>query len=251
MQGSSLGITVLKNGVPWGPFTRSQIDDGLKRGDFTLQDLAHAAGVKEWKPLAEIVAHVEESTALPPVPNGGTNVPKAEAISLQPPSLPVAPVIGEEPIKLTSASFIRRFIAFLIDCAILFVPLVVLFGVGALILEVSGAWEQIDHESRMQEWVLLKQNLNHLFLLVAIGLGWVYVAGLEASRWQATVGKRWMGIKVTDLQGKRIGFLRATGRHASKYLSALPCFLGFLMAVFSSRGLALHDRLAGTRVVRK
>ena len=48
----------------------------------------------------------------------------------------------------------------------------------------------------------------------------------------------------------RIGFLRATGRHAAKYLSALPCFLGFIMALFSSRGLAFHDRLSGTRVVK-
>jgi uncharacterized RDD family membrane protein YckC len=59
-----------------------------------------------------------------------------------------------------------------------------------------------------------------------------------------------MGIKVTDAQGERISFLRATGRYAAKYVSALPCLLGFIMALFSSRGLALHDRLADTRVVR-
>ena len=68
---------------------------------------------------------------------------------------------------------------------------------------------------------------------------------------QATIGKRWMGIKVTDAQGERMSFLRATGRYAAKYLSALPCFFGFIMALFSSRGLALHDRLAGTRVVQR
>ena len=50
--------------------------------------------------------------------------------------------------------------------------------------------------------------------------------------------------------GERISFLRATGRYAAKYLSALPCFLGFIAALFSSRRLALHDRLADTRVVR-
>ena len=255
---SNLGITILKNNVPWGPFTRQQIEEGLIRGDFTRQDLAHAAGVKEWRPLGEVLTHVEESTALPPVPvpeNKRMVASKASEISV-PPSVPpesikYAPAIEEEAANLPPASFIPRFIAFLIDCAILFVPLIGVFALGALILEVGGAWESIDHESRMQEWVLLKRNLNHLFLLVAIGLGWFYVAGLEASRWQATVGKRWMGLKVTDDRGQRIGFLQATGRHAAKYLSALPCFLGFIMALFSSRGLALHDRLAGTRVVKK
>ena len=59
------------------------------------------------------------------------------------------------------------------------------------------------------------------------------------------------GIKVTDAQGERISFLRATGRYAAKYLSALPCFLGFMAALFNSRRLAMHDWLAGTRVVRR
>ena len=102
-----------------------------------------------------------------------------------------------------------------------------------------------------QEWMLLERNFYQLMLLVAVGLGWLYAAGLESSAWQATVGKKWMGIKVTDVYGERLGFLQATGRHGAKYLSALPCFLGFIMAFFSSRGLSLHDRLARTRVVRR
>ena len=96
----------------------------------------------------------------------------------------------------------------------------------------------------------MKRNTRQLAWLVAIGFGWLYGAGLECSPSQATVGKRWMGIKVTDAHGARISFLRATARYGAKYLSALPCFLGFIMALFSSRRLALHDRLADTRVVR-
>ncbi len=103
----------------------------------------------------------------------------------------------------------------------------------------------------MEEWELLRQNIHRLFWLDAIGFGWLYGAGLESSTAQATVGKRWMGIKVTDVHGERLGFLRATGRCAAKYLSALPCFLGFMAALFNSRGLALHDWLSGTRVVRR
>ena len=103
----------------------------------------------------------------------------------------------------------------------------------------------------MEEWDLLKLNTRRLAWLVAIGFGWLYGAGFESSSSQATVGKRWMGIKVTDAYGERISFLHATGRYMAKYLSALPCFLGFMMALFSSRGLSLHDRLARTRVVRR
>lgn len=268
---SDLRITVLKHSVPWGPFTREQIRDGLARGDFTLQYLAHAPGLKEWLPLGEVLDHVERSSILPPMPKSDLAmglpaipprpslapeapppVPRLAPSQAQPPvAPPVLPVTEVEPIKLTAASFILRFSAFLIDCVILFLPIGLLFILGAIVLEVRGAWDGIDHESRTQEWKLLERNLDQLLLLVAIGLAWVYAAFLESSRWQGTVGKLWMGMKVTDENGERIGFLRATGRHAAKYLSALPFFLGFIMALFSSRGLALHDRMAGTYVVKR
>jgi uncharacterized RDD family membrane protein YckC len=279
---SASGITVLKNNVPWGPFTREQIEDGLGRGDFTVKYLAHAPGLKEWLPLGEVLHFVETNEkprpSLPPVPGARELPPIPETVApkpelpIRPPILPEAPPPLAQPappaippriekkeaqpeprveVKLKPASFIPRGIAFLIDCAILFVPVAILFALGALAIEIPGAWNHIDHESRMQEWDLLKRNVGQLALLVAIGLGWLYAAGLECSQSQATVGKRWMGLQVTDLHGERISFLRATGRYAAKYLSALPCFLGFMFALFGSRNLALHDRLAGTRVVRR
>jgi uncharacterized RDD family membrane protein YckC len=281
----ALAITVLKNNVPWGPFTRGQIDDGLVRGDFTIKSLAHAPGLTHWTPLDEVLAFVEHniqpSVALPPVPEPRNLPPIPQDAFVekpasrptfpapaQPPVLPVqqpkpTPVVEKPEVliepksrvkpetQMVAASFFPRGIAFLIDCAILFVPILVIYILSALAIEISGAWEKIDHESRMQEWAHLERNLWDLTLLVAIGFGWLYGAGSECSPSQATIGKRWMRIKVTDAQGERIGFVRATGRYAAKYLSALPFFLGFIMALFSSRGLALHDRLTDTRVVRK
>ena len=107
-------------------------------------------------------------------------------------------------------------------------PVVILFGLGLLAIEVPRLWEHTDSESLNQEWELLKRNIRQLAWLVAVGFGWLYGAGLECSSSQATIGKRWVGVKVTDAQGERISFLRATGRYAAKYLSALPCFLGFI-----------------------
>jgi len=280
-----VGITVLKNNVPWGPFTRAQIDDGLARGDFTVKYLAHAPGLKEWLPLGEVLDYVERNAgphmpSLPPVPGPRDLPPVPEPPSRpQPasgppilsatlpraprqPAPPIPPVVEKREVKpepksppgpearLTPASFFPRGIAFLIDCAILFVPVAILFALCALGISVQGWWERTDQETMHQEWDLLELNIRRLAWLVALGFGWLYGAGLESSPSQATVGKRWMGIKVTDAHGERMSFLRATGRYAAKYLSALPCFLGFIAALFSSRGLALHDRLAETRVVR-
>jgi uncharacterized RDD family membrane protein YckC len=79
---------------------------------------------------------------------------------------------------------------------------------------------------------------------------WLYYTLLESSSKQATVGKMALGIRVTDLDGGRISFGRATGRYFGKILSGLILGIGFLMAAFTERKQALHDLLAGTLVVR-
>jgi uncharacterized RDD family membrane protein YckC len=70
-----------------------------------------------------------------------------------------------------------------------------------------------------------------------------------SSEWQATVGKRAMSIVVTGVDGSRISFARATGRHFAKYISACILGIGFIMAAFTARKQALHDLIAETLVI--
>jgi uncharacterized RDD family membrane protein YckC len=85
--------------------------------------------------------------------------------------------------------------------------------------------------------------------LQAFAIGWLYVALQESSAAQATLGKRAFGIKVTDMRGERIGFGRATFRFACELLSVAIACVGFMMAGWTRRRQALHDKLAGTLVV--
>lgn len=82
-------------------------------------------------------------------------------------------------------------------------------------------------------------------------VGWLYYSLMESSSWQATLGKRAMAIQVTDLDGRRIAFRKATGRYFAKILSALTLGIGFLMVAFTKRKQALHDMVAGTLVVNQ
>jgi uncharacterized RDD family membrane protein YckC len=82
-------------------------------------------------------------------------------------------------------------------------------------------------------------------------LPWVYEAIMLSSEKQATVGKMLLGIIITDLDGRRISFGRATGRHFAKWLSALILGVGFLMAAFTEKKQALHDMMADTLVVNR
>lgn len=89
-------------------------------------------------------------------------------------------------------------------------------------------------------------------MIVGFALGlvaaWVYEAAMESSAKQATLGKMIFSLQVTDLNGNRISFARATGRHFAKYLSSMILLIGYIMAGFSQRKQALHDLLAETLV---
>ena len=79
---------------------------------------------------------------------------------------------------------------------------------------------------------------------------WIYEASMESSSRQATVGKMALGLNVTDLEGRRISFARASGRHFAKYISGMILLIGYIMAGFTERKQALHDIIAGTLVQR-
>ena len=81
-------------------------------------------------------------------------------------------------------------------------------------------------------------------------VNWLYAALLESSSYQATLGKMALGLKVIALEGHRISFARATGRHFAKILSLLMFLIGFIMVGFTRRKQGLHDMLAGTLVIR-
>ena len=65
------------------------------------------------------------------------------------------------------------------------------------------------------------------------------------------LGKRLFGLKVIDLHGKpRLGWYQAFERTHGYAASALAASLGFLQVLWDHKGLTMHDRLAGTTVVR-
>ncbi|HKM86838.1 MAG TPA: RDD family protein [Terriglobales bacterium] len=87
-------------------------------------------------------------------------------------------------------------------------------------------------------------------LIASVFGSWLYEAFMESSSYQATLGKMILGMKVTDLNGNRISFERATGRHFAKWLSGLVLLIGYIMVGFTERKQGLHDLLAGTLVRR-
>ena len=143
------------------------------------------------------------------------------------------------------AGFWNRLLAIIIDGlivgtvqAILLKPM---FGVP------MWSYKEMD-DSGMALTMWQGPNLN--VQLLSIVIGWLYFAMMESSNKQATVGKIALNIRVTDLNGNRISFGKATGRYFGKYLSMMILMIGFIMAAFTQKKQALHDVLADTLVVK-
>jgi uncharacterized RDD family membrane protein YckC len=85
--------------------------------------------------------------------------------------------------------------------------------------------------------------------VVLIVIPWLYFAGFESSRSQATPGKLLMHIVVTDMTGNKPTFARVTLRHFAKFVSALIILIGFLMIGLTQKRQGLHDKIAGCLVL--
>lgn len=86
--------------------------------------------------------------------------------------------------------------------------------------------------------------------LASTMLAVLYFAGFHASPWQATPGKRMLGLKVIHRDGSRLTITRALARSLAKLLSYPFFCLGFAMAGWTAEKRALHDMIVSTRVIR-
>lgn len=146
------------------------------------------------------------------------------------PQLPVGPAAStwRATQPLPGAGFWRRLAAYLIDGLVLgavtaFIAILLNLATGGMV----GASVQ----------------------LLSFVLAFVYFAGLESSSWQATLGKRALGMQVVDDQEQALSFLHALGRYVAAALNWLTLGIGYALVGIRDDKRGLHDLLAKTRVV--
>ncbi|MDR0359016.1 MAG: RDD family protein, partial [bacterium] len=169
---------------------------------------------------------------------------RARAAAARPePAGPPPPAPPSRPSQFY-AGFGPRAGAFLVDSAVLAALLIGVLVVAAFLLLLGATAEVVQ-----SPWRFLVYGL-WAFVLWFL-LAWIYCAGLESSPWQATLGKRALGLVVVDGRGRRVSFLRASVRFLGGTLSGLLLGIGYLVAAFTRRHQALQDHGAYTLVVRR
>ena len=80
--------------------------------------------------------------------------------------------------------------------------------------------------------------------------GLAYSAYMEGSASGQTIGKRAMNIRVIDFTtGGPLGTGKALLRYVGRYISGIPCGLGFFWALWDKEKQTWHDKIAETVVV--
>jgi uncharacterized RDD family membrane protein YckC len=143
------------------------------------------------------------------------------------------------------SSALRRLVAFIVDMVVVNMILSLfvfrLFGFPSDLPDWSFSWNWHNLHWAMELWWLhvIKQGI-----IIA------YFSLMESSKYQATLGKIALGIKVVDEDNQRLHFSKALLRNLSKLLSAAIFFIGYIMIIFDERKQGLHDKIADTFVVK-
>jgi uncharacterized RDD family membrane protein YckC len=152
------------------------------------------------------------------------------------------------------AGFWLRFVAYIIDgfisslaFLVLLIPLFLLTGAGAALSKIGSGENISDDVAAFLGFGFLFGFFGIIFLV-----SWLYYALAESSSWQATLGKKMLNLKVTDMTGQPITFGRASGRYFSKIITGMiPLAIGYILAGFTEKKQAVHDMIASCLVLRK
>jgi len=233
-------IWIGRDGERHGPYKEDDVREWLRSGQVSPDDLAWYEGLADWQPLSVLFPDVKAAEA------PASDNPYAA------PGSPLMPQVTTASLE-DHAGFWKRVAAYIIDAIVLYIPQLLIekaFGVDAA----KQAMEQaLTNAGTDMNLVMAAQSQFYgamwPAMVITFAMAWAYFAICESSAWQGTLGKLALGIRVTDMNGRRISFPRALGRYPAKILSGMILFIGFIMVAFTQRKQGLHDLICSTLVL--
>jgi len=143
------------------------------------------------------------------------------------------------------AGFWIRLFANILDLAILIIPIFIL-------VYLTGSTQYIfsTFSNEGQNLVGASATTTNYFAnFIGYGVSIAYITYFLSSANQATIGKKLMGIYVARSDGSKLTKSRAMARAAASLLTTATLGLGFLIVIFTTEKISLHDFICDTRVL--
>ncbi|MEF2072845.1 RDD family protein [Consotaella aegiceratis] len=255
------------DGQSYGPYGRHDVEMLLNEGRIGYDTLVYDQAGESWRPMVEIdglkdlyrgppiEAARPSSPAVEPTDERKASVderlfgrearpPRDDAFrparSVERTTAQHRPVSAGLPQNHRFAGFWIRFAAYCIDTLILIAIAALMGGVLGSMLAVQSTSETIDGDI---------EQLAPILNLVGIAINVAYYVLLHGGPWQATVGKRALGLRVIKRDGGRLGYGLAFARWLAMLVSSFTLLIGFFMAGWTEQKRALHDMICSTRVI--
>jgi uncharacterized RDD family membrane protein YckC len=271
-------IFVSSNGQRIGPFSVFQLSEMIKDDEVSPKDLGWYQGRDEWSPLSEIPALMsviekkregdfvresskpldssgkDSSNGLGPAPGApsSTTATAAESGSTGSATTPTT----------TAARPMSRFWARVFDYLLVVVLVYAIFGAPPLPASITDGTASMQDFASGQFWERLRESMAtpEALRLGRIQQGalviWVLLEGYLLHRFGTTPGKALFALRVTQVNGSRMGLQQAVIRGffvwflgVGMWLPLLAVItLGFSLWSLLARGGTVWDRHLGSRV---
>jgi TPR repeat protein/uncharacterized RDD family membrane protein YckC len=216
---------IFRDGKQEECFNIQQLRSLIEKGELLNTDIVWTQGMEDWA----MIKNVPEFSSPPPIPKNIEGQAQANNTSPPLPSIP-----SNQDTEIIYAGFWKRMAALFLDgivLAVFSIPIYLLAG----LMSIAGN----------------KELATLTNFLLAVILSATYFTSMESSEKSATYGKRWMGLKALDTEGRRLSTWNAFARWALHILSYVTLYAGFLIQPFTARKQALHDIIANTIVVER
>ena len=214
-----------------GPYEGWRVKELIEQGQIGRQTLIAQVGAAEWSAVKDIPVF---DTLVRAEAGAGTRQPVPRAAT------PRVEIGG-----VRYAGFWIRVLAYIIDYVIINVIVVVISGIVGLIIGLTAGLIA----NRQGEQATLPGFAGGVGAVIAIVLVVLYYVKFNSGAWQATPGKRLVGIHLITVTGEPISGWLAFGRYFAYMLSGLPLCLGFMWVGWNEEKKGFHDMVCGTRVI--
>jgi uncharacterized RDD family membrane protein YckC len=244
-----------EEGVQVGPLTESEFEDLVRLGKIDDQTIVWRDGLSEWQPYGRVRMPYSVSASQPISSTPALRCteckrefPQDELIRYQNSWICTVckPIFFQRlregvpaPGAMNYAGFWIRFGAKFIDGLIIWV---VQMAAMLLFAPMLG----LDFFSS-------EPPTNFAFLLIypfMIALS-IFYSVWFVGKYGATPGKMALGLKIVTSSGDSISYMKALARFFAEIVSAIVCYIGYIMAAFDEQKKSLHDQICDTRVIRK